>query len=215
VQSNEPRILIAGATGAGAAAAGHLAAGGMPYLAVADANHAESLAAKLGLLSADVHADPYPVAIDEANAVAIVTGHDVVVDATGDRHTGLLLTGACAQLDVPLVHVSQRGARGIVLVTRPGRTACLSCASGRADAVLLEPPVVEPPLAAALAGMLGAAVAAEVAALLGEEGPQSAVLRIAELPPAVHAEPVERDPACEMCGTGAPAMVAPVAETAS
>jgi molybdopterin/thiamine biosynthesis adenylyltransferase len=214
VQSNEPRILIAGATGAGAAAAGHLAAGGMPYLAVADASRAESLAAKLGLLSPDVHADPYPVAIDEANAVAIATGHDVVVDATGDRQTGLLITRACAELDVPLVHVSQRGARGIVLVTRPGRTACLSCASGRADAILSGTSAIEPPLAGALAGMLGGAVAAEVVTLLGEEGPQSAVLRIAELPPAVHAESVERDPACEVCGTGAPAMAAPVAETA-
>ena len=75
----------------------------------------------------DLQADPYPVAVEEANAVAITTGHDVVVDATGDPSAGTVVARAGAELGIPVVHVSG----GAVLVTRPGETACFGCAGDR------------------------------------------------------------------------------------
>jgi len=114
------RAIVIGARAAGSAAAAHLASSGVGYVGVVDggqaslgdlpgqavlytpdvgANRAEAVAAKLGVLNTSVHAESYPVDVDEANAPAIVMGHDVAVDC-GSKSP---LEEACRAAGVALV----------------------------------------------------------------------------------------------------------------
>jgi molybdopterin/thiamine biosynthesis adenylyltransferase len=62
-------------------------------------NRAEAVAARLGVLNPHTHADSYPVDVEEANAPAILVGHDVAVDC----RSGLSLERACRATGVTLV----------------------------------------------------------------------------------------------------------------
>jgi sulfur-carrier protein adenylyltransferase/sulfurtransferase len=123
----QARAIVIGASAAGCAAAAHLTSCGVGYVAVVDggavapadlcaqsvlytpdlgANRAEAVAAKLGILNPGTQAESYPVAIDEANAEAILIGHDVALDC-----------GAGLALD------AASGATGVALVTTQGEGA--------------------------------------------------------------------------------------------
>jgi molybdopterin/thiamine biosynthesis adenylyltransferase len=122
------RALVIGAGPAGAAAAAELASRGVGYVAVADgattalgdlcaqvflytpdvgSNRAEAVAAKLGVLNPGIQAEPYPVDVDEANAAAIVMGHDVALDFSGTA--GDALQAACAEHGVELISADGTG----------------------------------------------------------------------------------------------------------
>lgn len=121
------RAIVVGARAAGSAAAAHLASAGVGYVGVVDGGlvtlgdlagqsvlhtpdvgscRAEAVAAKLGVLNPGVHAESYPVDADEANAPAIVMGHDLAIDCGSE---------------VPLEESCR--AAGVTLVTAPGRRA--------------------------------------------------------------------------------------------
>jgi molybdopterin-synthase adenylyltransferase len=114
------RAIVLGARAPGSAAAAHLVSSGVGYVGVVDggnvdradlcgqsllytpdvgANRAEAVAAKLGVLNTDTQAESYPVDVEEANAVAILLGHDVAVDCRG----GISLEEACRSTGVALV----------------------------------------------------------------------------------------------------------------
>jgi molybdopterin/thiamine biosynthesis adenylyltransferase len=103
------RVLVLGARAAGSAAAAQLVSSGVGYVAIVDggaveaadlcaqavlytpdvgANRAEAVAAKLGILNTHTQAESYPVDVEEANAHAILVGHDVAIDC---RHGGVSL----------------------------------------------------------------------------------------------------------------------------
>jgi molybdopterin/thiamine biosynthesis adenylyltransferase len=67
------------------------------------ASKPEALTAKLGLINAEVHAQPFPAFVAEGNAEAILTGSDCVVDCSNDDFAGPLIAEACATLSIPLV----------------------------------------------------------------------------------------------------------------
>jgi adenylyltransferase/sulfurtransferase len=114
------RAIVLGARAPGSAAAAHLVSSGVGYVGVVDggvvgrgdlcgqsllytpdvgSNRAEAVAAKLGVLNTDTQADSYPVDVEEANAHAILLGHDVAVDCRG----GASLEEACRSTGVTLV----------------------------------------------------------------------------------------------------------------
>jgi len=217
VELHEAKILIAGARALGAAAAAHLGAAGAGYLAVADGasddgfNRAEILAARLALLQPDLHAEPYPVAVEEANALAIATGHDALLDATGSDEAGRLLARTGAELGLSVVHIFH----STVLATRPGSTACIGCAQVEADAFPkgnISVPVGNASVAAGepqpmraaerslWAGLIGAVAATDLEAAL-REPPSEAVLRTVSLPPAIESRTVARDPESAVCAS--------------
>jgi molybdopterin/thiamine biosynthesis adenylyltransferase len=122
------RAIVLGTRAAGSAAAAHLVSSGVGYVAVVDggaveradlcgqsvlytpdvgANRAEAVAAKLGILNTDTQTESYPVHVEEANAHAILTGHDMALDCRGG---GLPLEETCR-------------ATGVALITAHGGTA--------------------------------------------------------------------------------------------
>ena len=130
------RAIVIGAGRSGATAAGMLASSGVGYVAVVDgatvaladlgsqllqytpdvgSNKAESLAAKLGVLNPLVQVESYPVPVDDANAAAIIDGHDVALDCTGDPATWAALETACADRPVVLMQASAGVAAGVAV----------------------------------------------------------------------------------------------------
>ncbi len=126
IRLKSARVIVIGAGPAGAAAAAELVSRGVGYVAIVDgattalgdlcaqaslytpdvgANRAEAVAAKLGVLNPNVQAEAYPVDVDEANASAIVMGHDVVLDFSG---AGSLLA-ACADQGLELISADETG----------------------------------------------------------------------------------------------------------
>lgn len=67
------------------------------------ASKPEALAAKLGLINASVHAQPFPAFVDHANANLILDGADCVVDCANDSIASPLIVDACATIGIPLV----------------------------------------------------------------------------------------------------------------
>lgn len=67
------------------------------------AGKADSLVAKLGLINPATHAQPFPANLDEANAVAILTGADVVIDCADDPATTAAIEIAADELGIALV----------------------------------------------------------------------------------------------------------------
>jgi molybdopterin/thiamine biosynthesis adenylyltransferase len=127
VRLRAARAIVIGAGRRGATAAGMLASSGVGYVAVVDgatvaladlgaqllqytpdvgSNKAESVAAKLGVLNPLVQVESYPVPVDDANAAAIVDGHDVALDCTGDPATWAILEAVCADRPIGLMRVS-------------------------------------------------------------------------------------------------------------
>ena len=115
------RAIVLGARAPGSAAAAHLVSSGVGYVGVVDggvvgradlcgqsllytpdvgSNRAEAVAAKLGVLNTDSQTESYPVDIEEANAHAILLGHEVAVDCRGG---GASLEEACRTTGVALV----------------------------------------------------------------------------------------------------------------
>lgn len=64
---------------------------------------ADSLVAKLGLISPTTHAQPFPANLDGQNAVAILTGADVVLDCVGDPEVTAAIEAAAEELGTKLV----------------------------------------------------------------------------------------------------------------
>ncbi len=64
---------------------------------------ADGLAVKLGMIDAEVHAEPFPAFLDENNADLIVKDAGVVIDCTDNDAARLLVNDACLRGDVRLV----------------------------------------------------------------------------------------------------------------
>lgn len=179
------QVLLVGAGGLGSPVALYLAACGIGVLGVVDPDvvavsnlqrqvmHAmdsvgrrkvDSARAALASLNPEVRVVGHPVALTEDNAVALVEGWDLVVDATDGFSTRYLLNDTTARLGLPLVHGAVHGTQGQVTVF-DAQGPCYRC---------LQP---EPPAPAALArgprpvlgvvpGIVGALQAAEVLKLV-------------------------------------------------
>lgn len=141
--------IVVGAGALGSPAAAYLAAAGVGRIGIVDSdpvelsnlqrqplhftpdigtNKAESAAAKLGVFNPEVTVEPYPVRLEEANAEAIVTGADVVVDCSDTFDTRYLVNDACCAAGVAVVEGGVLGFEGLVMSVRPGTSACYRCA---------------------------------------------------------------------------------------
>jgi len=214
----DANIVVVGAGAVGAAAAGHIAAAGAGHVGVIDGaqveqedlsratlhftpdvtrNKAESLTAKLGVLNAGVHAEPFPAFVDERNVDVILEGADCVVDCCGHYDTSLLVNDACVRAARPLVVAIAHGGSGRLTAIRPGESACLRCSE------FADPRGGSTPPLGPLGGAVGALAALEALKLVtGFGDPATGVALVLDgLHAAARTEARARRPDC-ICATG-------------
>ncbi len=219
------RVLVIGAGGLGSPAALYLAAAGVGTIGLLDSDAVElsnlqrqilhgvkdldrpkaySGQARLGDLNPEVRIVPHHVRLDVAEAGALVSAYDVVVEGSDNLGTKLLVNDACVGLGCPLVVGAVVGWDGQLLVVRPRESACYRCVVRCLPDVDALPSCATAGILGPVAGVIGSLQAVETLKLcLGLPTAGGGQLffydgRSVELT-AVRAR---RDRACPTCGEG-------------
>lgn len=142
------RVLIVGVGGLGSPAAMYLAAAGVGALTLVDTDTVElsnlhrqllfstddvgvpklrAAQTRLAALNPEVAIAVHDVRLTDANAHALVAGHDVVIDATDNFPTRYALNGACLAHGVPFVYGSVARFEGQVSVFAAPDGPCYRC----------------------------------------------------------------------------------------
>lgn len=128
-----------------------------------------SAAMALRELNPEVHVVPRDLLLDADNAVEVLAGHDLVVDATDNLPVRFAIADAAEELDLPVVYGSVSSTRAQVTVFRASLGHCLRnlVDESQAEGVtrLDEVGVLGP-----LTGMAGSAMAIEALKLLAGAG---------------------------------------------
>lgn len=184
------KVLVIGAGGLGAPVLQYLAAAGVGTLGIVDDDTVSlsnlqrqvihdtdqlgepkvaSAAEAIARLNPNVQVTPYPTRIAGHNALALVSGYDLVVDGSDNFDTRYLVSDACFFAKKPLVTAAVGQFDGSITTLRPFETGadgapnptyrCLFPKKPRAG---LLPSCAEAGVLGALTGILGAMQAMEV-----------------------------------------------------
>jgi molybdopterin/thiamine biosynthesis adenylyltransferase/rhodanese-related sulfurtransferase len=217
------RIAIVGAGGLGSPVALYLAAAGVGALGIIDGDtvdsgnlqrqiihdidhigrpKAESVRERLAGLNPDVKVEVHSERLDASNALRILSGYDLVIDATDNFPTRYLVNDVALHLRIPVVHASIYRFEGQVSVFDPYNGPCYRCIF----------PLPPPPEIAAscdtggvlgvLPGVVGTMQATEALKLaLGIGEPLVGRLMLYDALAQTTSElRVNRDPSCAACG---------------
>jgi adenylyltransferase/sulfurtransferase len=221
------KVLVVGAGGLGSPAALYLAAAGVGTIGIADFDKVElhnlqrqilhdttaigrpkvdSATARLGALNPHVRVVAHPEGITAANALALFSGYDVIVDGTDNFPTRYLNNDAAVLARRPLVYGSIFQFEGQVSVFDPAHGApCYRCLFPEPPPPGSVPNCGEAGVLGALCGTIGSLQALEaIKLLLGVGEPLHG--RLVVFDALVHrfrTLNVRRDPACPVCGPNA------------
>lgn len=87
----------------------------------------DSILRRLRALNPDVELEGHAENVSSENAVRLVAGADIVVDAAPMFEERLALNDAAMRLGRPMVECAMRGMEATVTTFLPGRTGCLRC----------------------------------------------------------------------------------------
>ena len=82
---------------------------------------------KLSRLNPDVTLEPVPESLNSANAEALISGMDVVIDGLDRPEPRYIINRICNKLKIPYVFGAAIEAFGNVSTILPGQTFCLEC----------------------------------------------------------------------------------------
>jgi len=83
---------------------------------------AKEALASVETVNPGIKVSAYPVKLDSSNAVELLTGSDVIVDALDNVSDRFVLEDACKKLGIPLVHGALAGFEGRVMTIFPDDT---------------------------------------------------------------------------------------------
>ncbi|MDR3564992.1 MAG: HesA/MoeB/ThiF family protein [Negativicutes bacterium] len=137
----ESRVAVVGAGGLGGMVVELLARMGVGYLRVIDGdcfaahnlnrqllatennigeNKAQAAVRRVAAVNSEITVEAVPCLLDESNAVRLLDGMHVVVDALDNFSARILLSRVAAQLGIPMVHAAIAGFVGQVMTIFPG-----------------------------------------------------------------------------------------------
>lgn len=214
--------LVVGAGGLGSPVAMYLAAAGVGTIGIVDFDRvdltnlhrqilhetpsvgslkSESAARRLEAINPTIKIEADHVRLSDENAKDIVTGYDVVIDASDNFPTRLALNAAAIATGTPLVHGSALRFEGTVAVFDPPSGPCYRClfpvlpddAATCSDVGVL----------GALTGVIGSTQAVEtIKVLLGANALSGELLTYDALESRWTRLRFAKDPACPACGSG-------------
>ena len=159
----------------------------------------DSAVRRLRELNPNVDVEGVPNNVCEANAATLVAGADIVVSSAPLFEERLLMNREAVRQGKPVVHCSMHDMEVMVMVTKPGETACLAC-------VTPEPPswwTREFPVFGAVSGTAACIAAMEVIKLITGLGESLAgrMVAIDFRSMRMRVLSVARDPKCPVCGS--------------
>jgi molybdopterin/thiamine biosynthesis adenylyltransferase/rhodanese-related sulfurtransferase len=223
----ESKVLLLGAGGLGAPSALYLAAAGVGTIGIVDdavvdesnlqrqvihnterVGVAKTASAKMTIeaLNPDVEVVEYDTRLDAANILELIEPYDVIVDGADNFPTRYLLNDASVRLGKPVVSASILGFVGQISTIVPHEGPCFRCLDPVPPPPELAPSCGANGVLGVMAGVMGLLQANEVIKLVAGIGEpligrlllyESLGTRFTELK-------VKRDPACPICGDGAP-----------
>ncbi len=223
----ESKVLLVGAGGLGSPAALYLAAAGVGTLGVVDADVVDDsnlqrqvlhTTARVGMpkvesarvaitdLNPDVNVVAHETRLDQRNVMEIFADYDVILDGTDNFATRYLINDACVLLGKPNAHGSIFRFEGQATTFVPGDGPCYRCLFPTPPPPELAPSCAEAGVLGLLPGTIGIIQATEVVKLiLGIGQPLiGRLLTYDALEMEFRELRLSRDPACPMCGAGAP-----------
>ncbi len=183
----QARILCIGAGGLGSPAALYLAAAGIGTLGIVDGDVVElsnlqrqvlhttdrvgrpkvdSAAITLAALNPDVGLVTHHERLTGDNAVRLLRGYDVIVDASDNFTTRYLINDVALDLEIPVVHASILGFEGQLTVFAAGGAPCYRCLFAAPPPPELAPSCQEAGVLGVLPGILGTLQATEALKLV-------------------------------------------------
>ena len=222
------RVLIVGAGGLGCPAGLYLAGAGVGTIGIMDADvvdlsnlhrqiaHAtpdigrskvESAAETFRAINPDVTPRTYRERLTAANALAILSDYDFVIDGTDNFPSKFLVADACHFAGKPYSHAGILRFGGQTMTVLPGQTACYRCLFHSPPPAGVVPSCAQAGVLGVVAGVLGVLQATEaIKFLLGQGELLTDQLLVYE---ALHADfrkvQLQRNPECPLCGA-APAI---------
>ena len=218
------RVLVVGAGGLGSPVAMYLAAAGVGHLGIVDddrvdltnlhrqllhdtedVGRAKTDAARerIAALNPHVEVATHETRLTSANALAILGGHDVVVDGSDNFATRYLVNDACVLLGIPNVHGSVARFEGQASIFAAAGGPCYRCLFPEPPPPGLVPSCAEGGVLGVLPGLIGTIQATETLKLLLGIGETLAgrLLLLDALRMTTRTVALRRDPACPACGT--------------
>jgi len=219
----EASVVIVGLGGLGSPVGLYLAAAGIGRLRLVDpdvvdvtnlqrqvihdttrvgARKVDSAATSIERLNPGVVVERHPVSLDAANALEVLGGHDVIVDATDSFPVRYLVNDASLHLRTPVVHGSVYRFEGQTTVFDPYRGPCYRCLFPAPPPTELAPNCAEAGVLGVLPGTVGSLQTTEVIKLILGTGTTLAgtLLTYDARESAFHRLAVRRDPECPACG---------------
>ncbi len=222
----EARVLLVGAGGLGSPAALYLAAAGVGHLTLVDPDRVDAsnlhrqilygdadvgrpklevASERLRALNPHVSVDPVPQRFGAANALDLVSRHDVVIDGTDNFVSRYLVNDACVLAGRPNVFGSVLRFEGQVSVFAAPGGPCYRCLFPEPPPEGLVPSCAEGGVLGVLPGIIGSLQANEVIKLLVGVGEpligrllvfDALALRFREVA-------LPKSPTCPICSPGA------------
>jgi adenylyltransferase/sulfurtransferase len=220
----QARVLVVGAGGLGSPIAMYLAAAGIGYLGIVDADvvdrsnlqrqiihgtrdigrrKTDSAADRLAEINPNVHVTRIDEALSSSNALEILAQYDIVVDGTDNFPTRYLVNDACVILGKPNVYGSIIRFEGQASVFAHEGGPCYRCLFPEPPPPGLVPNCAEGGVFGVVPGIVGSIQATEAIKLaLGmNETLSGRLLLIDVMRMRFRTIELRRDPACPACGT--------------
>lgn len=218
------RVVIVGLGGLGSPAALYLAAAGVGALALIDDEMVEtsnlqrqvlhstpatgtpkvqSAAERLHALNPDVRIEAMQVRLTSGNALSLLRGHDIVIDASDNLPTRYLVNDACSLLGLPDVYGSVIGFEGQLSVFHASKGPCYRCLFPHPPEPGTVPSCAEAGVLGVLPGIIGTLQATEALKLILGQGEAMVgrVLLYDALATKFEEVRLEKDDHCALCGT--------------
>lgn len=219
----DAKVLVIGAGGLGSPAALYLAAAGVGVLGIADSDVVElsnlqrqilhgtsdlgrakvdSAAETLHELNPNVHVIPHHLFVTESNLPGLIADYDFVLECTDNYDAKFLINDACVKAGKPFCHGSVIRFFGQLMTYLPGHGPCYRCVFHHPPAPGDALPAREAGVVGASAGVIGCLQAAEaIKFFLGAGDLLTGCLLTCDLlDMEFNKIPLQKDPACPVCG---------------